>query len=155
MWQIRNQVLYSPTGPTIVTSYCSLNYRINEEKRTGTDDIDRSNYHLFSNRYTINKLRSSSIHDKNLWLEMVCMARVDYEEPDYVIIRQAISIQNQIQAFLITNGPLLPVLSRKRPIVTQDNCISVEDQHAATFQFFWNPITCSKAYSNHNHCGSY
>ena len=36
-----------------------------------------------------------------------------------------------MQAFLITNGLLLPVLPRERPIVTQDNRISVEAQEVS------------------------
>ena len=40
MWQFRNQVLHSPTGPTSIASYQSLNHRISKEKHRGTDGID-------------------------------------------------------------------------------------------------------------------
>ena len=124
MWQFRNQVLHSLTGPTSITSHQSLNHRISEEKHRGTDGIDRSNYHLFSTQYTITKLQSSSIDDKKLWLKLVHLARKEYNEPDSDIIRQAISVRNQMQAFLISDGPLLPVPPCERPIATQENCIS-------------------------------
>ena len=66
MWQFRNNALHSPTGPTSIASHHSLNYRISEENRIGTDDIDQSNYHFFSKHYTITKLQSSSITNKKL-----------------------------------------------------------------------------------------
>ena len=37
-----------------------------------------------------------------------------------------------MQAFLITNGPLLPTPSRKRPIATHDNRISEEEEQEDT-----------------------
>ena len=49
---------------------------------------------------------------------MVSLARAEYEEPDCAIICQAISMKNQMQAFIITNGPFSPVFSRKWPIDT-------------------------------------
>ena len=49
-----------------------------------------------------------------------------------------------MQAYLITNGPLLPVLQRERPIVTQDNRISVEEQQAAAARFFGTKLPPSK-----------
>ena len=36
---------------------------------------------------------------------MVCLVCAEYEEPDCAIVCQAISMQNQMQAFLITNCP--------------------------------------------------
>ena len=78
MWQFRNQVLHSPTGPTSIASHHSLNYQISKEKHTGTNGIDRSNYHLFSKLYIITKLYSSSIKDKKLWLELVSLACKEY-----------------------------------------------------------------------------
>ena len=41
-----------------------------------------------------------------------------------------------MQAFLITDGPLLPVPPRDRPIATQENRISVADQQAASVRHF-------------------
>ena len=41
-----------------------------------------------------------------------------------------------MQSFLITNGPLVPIIPRDRPVVTQDNRISDEEQYAAAIQFF-------------------
>ena len=67
---------------------------------------------------------------------MVCLARADYEEPDSVIIRQAISQRNQIQEYLPTNGPLVSISARRRPIAIQDNRISEEAQQATTAKFF-------------------
>ena len=48
MWQFRNQVLHSPTGPTSIASHHSLNHQISKEKHRGTDGINQSNCHLFS-----------------------------------------------------------------------------------------------------------
>ena len=135
MWQFRNQVFHSSTCPTAMTSHYLLNYQISKGKCAGIDGIDCSNYHLFSNLYTITKFYSSSIPDKKLWLEIVCLDCAEYEEPSSSIIHQAVSMRNQMQAFLITYGPLLPVPSCKRPIATQDNCISEEEEQAAITQF--------------------
>ena len=126
MWQFKNQVLHSLTGPTSIASHHSLNYQINEEKFTGTDSINKSNYHLFSRLYTITKLHSSSTQDKKLWLKIVHLARKDYEEPNCEIIRQDTSMGNQMKIFLITNILLSPVLPRQRLVATQDNFISIE-----------------------------
>ena len=136
MWQFRNKVLHSPTGPTSIASHHYLNHRISEEHRRGTDGINQSNYHLFSTLYTITKLQSSSLDDKKLWLKAVTLARKEYDEPDSEIVRQAISMRTQMQAFLTTDGPFLPVPPRDRPIATQEHCISVEDQQAASVWFF-------------------
>ena len=136
MWQFRNKVLHSPTGPTAIASHHSLNHQISEEHRRGTDGIDRSSYHLFSTQYTITKLQSSTIDDKQLWLKSVTLARKEYVEPDSEIVRQAISMRIQMQAFLTTDGPLLPVPPRDRPIATQEHRISVEDQQAASVRHF-------------------
>ena len=131
----------SPTGTTAIASHQSLKYRISE-KTLGTDGIDRSNYHLFkSKKYTITKLHSSSIPNKKLWLHEVSLARKEYVEPDDEVTRQAISQRNQMQAFLITNGPFLPIPKRDRAVATQDNCITNEEQRAAAIQFFEPPTT--------------
>ena len=144
MWQFRNKVLHSPTGPTSIASHRSLNHRISEVHRRGIDGIDRSNYHLFSTQYTITKLQSSSIDDKKLWLKLVNLARKENVEPDSEIVCQAISMQNQMQAFLITDDPLLPIPPRNRPIATQENCISDEEQQAASVRFFGTQIPPTK-----------
>ena len=128
MWQFRNKVLHSPTGPTSIASHHCLNHQISKEHRRGTDGIDQSNYHLFSTQYTFTKLQSSSINDKRLWLKSVTLARKEHVEPNSEIVCQFISMQNQMQAFLITDGPLLPVPPRNQPIATQDNHISDADQ---------------------------
>ena len=65
-------------------------------------------------------------------MKSVHLARKEYVEPDSDLIRQAISMRNQMQAFLITDGPLLPVPPRNRPIATQDNRISDKEQQAAS-----------------------
>ena len=44
-----------------------------------------------------------------------------------------------MQAFLITAGPFIPILPRKRPIATQHNRITNEEQHAASVHFFGSP----------------
>ena len=139
MWQFRNAASHSPTGTATIASRHALNYRISEEKRIGTDGIDCSNYHLFSTQYTITKRYSSSIPDKKLWLYEVSLASKEYVEPDDEVTRQAISQRNQIQSFLITNGPLVPIIPRDRPVPTQDNCISDEEQHAASIRVFGPP----------------
>ena len=50
--------------PIAVVSHQSLNYRISEEKSKGTDDIAKSNNHLFSTFYSITKLQSGDISYK-------------------------------------------------------------------------------------------
>ena len=144
MWQFQNQVLHSPTGPTSIVSHQSLNHRISKEKHQGTDGIDRSNYHLFSTQYTITQLQSSSINAKKLWLKSVHLAHKEYDEPDSDIIRQAISMRNQMQAFLITDSPLLPVPPHERPIATQENRISDKEQQAASVRFFGTHLPPAK-----------
>ena len=140
LWQYRNTILHSPTGPIAIASHYSLNHRISEEKAKGTDRISKYNSCLFSNFYSITKLQSSDIQSKILWLEMVRLARADYEEPDSAIICQAISQRNQMQEFLLTNGPLVPVPVRARLIAVQDNQISEEDQQAPIAHYFGTPL---------------
>ena len=41
LWQYRNNIKHSPTGPTAIASHHSLNYRISEEKARGTDGISK------------------------------------------------------------------------------------------------------------------
>ena len=72
------------------------------------------------------------------------LARKEYVESDSEIVCQAISMQNQMQAFLITDGPLLPVPSRDRPITTQENGISDEEQQAASVRFFGTQLPPTK-----------
>ena len=91
MWQFRNEALHLPTGAAKTTSHHSLNYKIEEELNHGTDGIDRSNYGLFSPRYTLTKLQSSSILKKELWLYEVSLACKEYVEPDDAVTCQAIS----------------------------------------------------------------
>ena len=129
-------MLHSPTDPTSIVSHHLLNYQTSEENRRWIDDIDRSNYRLFSTQYTITKLQSSGIDDKKLWLKSVHLVHKEYVEPDSDIIRQAISMRNQMQAFLITDGPLLPAPPRDRPIATQDNRISDKEQQTASIWSF-------------------
>ena len=136
MWKFCNTALHSPTGATAITSHRSLNYKIDEEICRGTDGIDCSNYCLFSPPNTLTKLQSISIHDKELWLNKVGLARKEYVEPDDAVTCQAISQQNQIHSFLITVGQFIPILPRKRPIATQHNRITGEEQHAASVHFF-------------------
>ena len=118
-----------------------MNYQISKEKRIGTDGINQSNYHLFSKHYTFTKLQSSSTTNNKIWLNEVRLAltRKEYVELDDAIRRQVISMRNQMQSFLITNGPLLPIIPRKRPVGIQNNCISDEEQQAAVVWFFGPP----------------
>ena len=139
MWQFRNTALHSPTGITAIISHHSLNYKIDEEICRGKDGINRADYHFFSPPYTLANLQSSTIQDKELWLEDVRLARMEYVKPDDEVTRQATSQRNQIQAFLITNGPFLPIPPRDRPVATQDNRTTNEEQHAAAIQFFGPP----------------
>ena len=44
-----------------------------------------------------------------------------------------------MQTFLITDGPLIPTIPRDRPVATQDNRITKEDQLAASIRFFGEP----------------
>ena len=139
MWQFCNTALHSPTGTTAITSHHSLNYQIDEKIRRGTDGVDRSNYCLFSPPNALTKLQSSSIHDKELWLDEVGLARKEYVEPDDEVTCQAISQRNQMHSFLTTVRPLIPILPRKKPIATQHNRIKDEEQHAASVYFFGPP----------------
>ena len=66
MWKFRNAVLHLPTGATAIASHHSLNYKISEEIRRGINSIGRSNYCLFFLLYTLTKLQSSSISEKEL-----------------------------------------------------------------------------------------
>ena len=142
LWQFCNKAKHSPTGTITIASHYSLNYQISEEKTLGTDGINRSDYRLFkSKKYTLTKLHSSSITNKELWLHEVSLARKEYVEPDDEITRQAISQRNQMQTFLGITGPFLPTPKRDRPVATQDNCITNEEQHTAAIQFFGPPTT--------------
>ena len=67
------------------------------------------------------------------------LTRKEYVEPDDKVTHQVISQRNQMQFFLITDGPLAPIISQDRPVATQDNCISNEEQHKAAIQFFGPP----------------
>ena len=73
------------------------------------------------------------------------LACKEYVEPDDEVTRQAISQRNQMQAFLITAGPFIPILPRKRPIATQNNRITDEEQHAAVVHFFGPPAKRARA----------
>lgn len=140
LWQYRNTILHSLTGPIAITSHQSLNYRISKEKSKGTDSIAKSNTHLISAFYSITKHQSGDISYKNRWLEMVRLALAEHEEPDSAIICQALSQRTQMQEFLLTNGPYVPAPSRKRPIAVQDNPITEQDQQASTAHFFCTPL---------------
>ena len=91
LWQFHNAALHSPTGATAITSHRSLNYKIDKnEIRRGRGCIDCSNYCVFSPPYTLTKLQSSSIHEKELWLYKVSLARKGCVEPDDAVTCQAI-----------------------------------------------------------------
>ena len=144
LWEYRNSILHSPTGPIALASHHSLNYKISEEKAKGMDGIARSNAHLFSAFYSNTKLHSGDIPSKILWLEMVRLAREEYEEPNSARLRQAISHRAQMQEFLITNGPLVPIPVRPRPKAVQHNPITVIAQQDASVLHFGNSrITAS------------
>ena len=118
-----------------------MNYRISEGKYVGTDGIDRSNYHLFKSKlYTFTKLHSNSIPDKKLMLHEVSLACKEYVQADNEVTHQAISLRNQMQTFLITDSPLVPTIPRDRPVATQDNRITKEEQLAASIQFFGESV---------------
>ena len=87
-------------------------------------------FYLFSKIPT-----SSNITKKKLWLYEVSLTRKEYVDPDNANMRQAISQHNQMQSFLITNGPLLHIIPRKRPVASQNNRILDEEQHAAAIIF--------------------
>ena len=69
------------------------------------------------------------------------LAHKEYVEPDDEVTCQAISQRNQMQAFLTTSGPFLPIPQRERPVATQDNRITNEEQRAAAIHFFGPPTT--------------
>ena len=45
-----------------------------------------------------------------------------------------------MQTFLITDGPLIPTIPQDRPVPTQDNRITKEDQLAASIRFSRKPV---------------
>ena len=59
------------------------------------------------------------------------LARKEYVEPDDEITRRAISQRNQMQTFFGITGPFLPTPKRDRPVSTQENRITNEQEHAA------------------------
>ena len=67
------------------------------------------------------------------------LAYKEYVKPDNEVTCQAASQQNQMQAFLITDGPFIPIPPRERPVATQNNRITDGEQHAATINFFGSP----------------
>ena len=67
------------------------------------------------------------------------LARKEYVEPDDEVTRQATSQRNQMQAFLITAGPFIPIPPWDRPVAVQDNRITDEAQHRAAIKFFGPP----------------
>ena len=84
------------------------------------------------------------------------MARANYEEPDSTNICQAISQPTQMQEFLHTDGPLVPVPIRATPIAIQNNRISEEDQQSTTAQYFGIPlITVTKHTWSSNWCSTW
>ena len=64
------------------------------------------------------------------------LASKEYVEPDDEVTWQAISQRNQMQTFLVTDGPLVPTMPRDRPVATQDNHITDKAQVAAHTRFF-------------------
>ena len=84
-------------------------------------------------------LQSSTVQDKELWLEEVRLARMEYVKPDDEVTWQAISQRNQIQAFLGITGPFITPPPRRRPVAVQDNRITDEAQHRAAINFFGPP----------------
>lgn len=85
------------------------------------------------------KKQFAHIGDKRLWLHEVSLVRKEYVEPYDEVTRQAISQRNQMQTFLITDSPLILTIPRDRPVATQDNRITKEEQLAASIQFFGEP----------------
>ena len=67
------------------------------------------------------------------------LACKEYVESGDAVICQAISQQNQMHSFLTTVGPFIPILPRKRPVATQHNSITDEEQHATSVHFFGPP----------------
>ena len=105
LWQFRNKILHSPTGPTAVASHHTLlNYDISEQFTLNTDGILEGSHCLFSHPYTLESLYSMSAEDKSHWLQQVQDACSCYEPPDDPAIRQLHSQQAYMNNYLITNG---------------------------------------------------
>ena len=136
MWQFRNQALYSSTGLTSIASHYPLNYQMSRGNVQEPMVLINQITTCFQTFIQLPNSIPCSIKDKNLWLELVCLAHREYVESTSEIIHQAISMRNQIQSFLITNYSLLPVTPRERHVATQDNQISVEEQPTASVRFF-------------------
>ena len=67
------------------------------------------------------------------------LAQKEYVEPDDEVTRQATSQRNQMQAFLNTTGPFVPIPPRDRPVAVQNNRITDEAQRRAAINFFGPP----------------
>ena len=91
---------HSLTGHIAIAHH--LNNQISKEKGKYTGGIAKSNFHLFFVCNYVIKLQSGNVFSKINWLEIVCLACVDYEEPDTTIIHQSITQRTQIQEFLHT-----------------------------------------------------
>ena len=126
LWQFRNKILHSPTGPTAVASHHSLNYQVGEQFTLNTDGILEGSHFFFSSPYTLDSLYSTSAEDKVKWLQQVGDARSCYEAPDDPHIRQLRSQQAYMNNYLITNGGFTFIPEHVQPVAIQDNHISTD-----------------------------
>ena len=67
------------------------------------------------------------------------LARKEYVEPDDEVTCQATSQRNQMQAFLNTAGPFVPIPPWDRPVAVQNNRITDEAQRRAASKSFGAP----------------
>ena len=67
------------------------------------------------------------------------LAQKEYVEPDNEVTRQATSQRNQMQDFLNTASPFVPIPPQDRPVAIQNNRITDEAQRRAVINFFGPP----------------
>ena len=79
-----------------------------------------------------------------LWLYELGLPRKEYVESDDAVTCQDISQRNHIHSYLITDGQYIPILPRKRPIATQNNRSTDEEQHPTAIYSFGLPVNHAK-----------
>jgi hypothetical protein len=103
LWEFRNGILHTPTGPLAVAKHAFLNSLIGKDFTRGKDGIDKYYYYLFEGDNTLNNLQASNITTKEQWLQTLLSARQDYEPPEAVITKES-RLQRQMHKYLVNIG---------------------------------------------------
>ena len=118
-----------------------MNYQVTEESARGTDAIGPEHYHHFSGPNTTPLLHACDIFTETNWLEMVDLARAEYEASYTDGIRQAKAQRTIMHVFLITNGPFVTPPSHANQKAYQGTEITTEEEQLSSANFFGNSIT--------------